>query len=359
MGRRRRAAGAAGVAIGAAAMGAAALMTAQKIAAARLRLQPDPAQGDDLGQLHGRPLTVLADDGVPLHAEINGPDDAPVTIVFSHGYTLNQGCWHYQRAGLSGRWRLVFWDQRSHGRSGRSDPAHVSIGQLGADLRAVLMAAAPGASPAVLVGHSMGGMAIMALARQHPELFGSKIIGVMLIGTAGVSVDPTSWLPPVIRPVARQITPVLLRGAARKPLASVVERARQASGNLAFLSTRLIGFGDGRVSPAAVDYLERIIRSTPIDVVARFYLTLLDHDEMAALGVLGRVPTVVLTGDSDRMVPPRLSDDLAAAIPGAQLIRVPGAGHVVILERPEAVNEAITALVAAALAGQRARGQTA
>ena len=95
-----------------------------------------------------RPLTVLADDGLPLHTEISGPDDAPVTIIFSHGYCLTQDCWHFQRQALAtAPARLVFWDQRGHGRSGAlpSGPAAagrppVSIGQLGADLGAVLAA---------------------------------------------------------------------------------------------------------------------------------------------------------------------------------------------------------------------------
>src|SRR5690348_14771479 len=108
-----------GLAVGVAAAGAGIAIAAEKIAVGRLRLRPDPAADEPLGQLRGRALTVLADDGVPLHAEVCGPDDAPVTIVFTHGYTLTQDCWHYQRTGLDGAARLVFWDQRGHGRSGR------------------------------------------------------------------------------------------------------------------------------------------------------------------------------------------------------------------------------------------------
>ena len=89
-----------GLAVGAAAAGVGAVIAAEKIAVGRLRLRPDPAADEPLGQLRGRPLTVLADDGVPLHAEVAGPDDAAVTIVFTHGYTLTQDCWHYQRQGL-------------------------------------------------------------------------------------------------------------------------------------------------------------------------------------------------------------------------------------------------------------------
>ena len=138
----RRITGMAGLAIGAAvAAGAGAILAAERIAIGRARLQPDPEADEPLGQLRGQALTVLADDGVPLHAEIDGPDDAPVTIIFCHGYGLSQDVWHYQRRDLAPAGRLVFWDQRGHGRSGLSTSDHARIGQLGADLYAVLMAA--------------------------------------------------------------------------------------------------------------------------------------------------------------------------------------------------------------------------
>ncbi len=345
----RRLTSVAGLATGIAAAGAGAVIAAEKVAVGRIRLRPDPARNEPFGQLRGRPVTVAADDGVPLYAEISGLDRAPVTIIFCHGYTLNQDIWHYQRRDLAADARLVFWDQRSHGRSGRSDPAHVGLDQLGQDLAAVLAATAPGRGPVVLVGHSMGGMTIMSLAAQRPELFGSKVIGVALLSTTANMVDATSWLPGPLRPIARLTGPALLRGSSQGRRAAVVERIRQAGGDLAFLSTRFIAFGDPDVSPAVVDFLERVIRATPVDVVADFYLALLDHDERAALGTLGKVPVLVMTGDEDRLIPAPQSAELAAAIPGARLARLPDTGHMIILERPEIVTEELSDLVALAL----------
>jgi pimeloyl-ACP methyl ester carboxylesterase len=92
-----------------------------------------------------------------------------------------------------------------------------------------------------------------------------------------------------------------------------------------------------------------VIRATPIDVVADFYLALTEHDEREALATIGTVPTVVLTGVDDRLVTAGQTAELAAAIPGARLVRVPKAGHMVILERPEVVTEEIADLVALAL----------
>jgi pimeloyl-ACP methyl ester carboxylesterase len=142
-------------------------------------------------------------------------------------------------------------------------------------------------------------------------------------------------------------------------VSSLVERVREAGGELAFLGTRFIAFGDPSVSPAVVDFLEHIIRATPVAVVAEFYLALLNHDERAGLGALARVPVTVITGERDRVVPPDKSEELAETIPGAELVRVAGAGHVVILEQPDLVNSVIAALLERTVPGASQRGRSA
>jgi pimeloyl-ACP methyl ester carboxylesterase len=351
----RRLSSVAGLATGIAAASAGAVIAAEKVAVGRIRLRPDPARDEPFGELLGHAVQVVAGDGLLLHAEICGPADAPVTIVLCHGYTLSREVWHYQWQDLVSDYRLVLWDQRSHGRSGRSDPAHISIDQLGADLAAVLAATVPADKPVVLVGHSMGGMTIMALAAQRPELFGTKVIGVALISTAAHLVDASHWLPAPLRPVARLAGPSLLRGSARGRRAALTEWVRSSASDLAFLSTRFIAFGDTDVSPTVVDFLERVIRATPIDVVANFYAALLEHDKRVSLSTVGRVPTIVIAGEDDRLIPVADASWLAAAIPGATFLRVPDTGHMVILERPEVVTEAIADLTAIALDEARAK----
>ena len=105
----RRISGAAGLVAGATAAGAGAILAAERIAVGRLRGRPDPASTELLGQLRGRALTVLTEDGIPLHVEINGRPSAPVTVIFCPGYTLNQDCWHFQRRDITGH-RLGFGD---------------------------------------------------------------------------------------------------------------------------------------------------------------------------------------------------------------------------------------------------------
>jgi pimeloyl-ACP methyl ester carboxylesterase len=354
--RWRRLTSVTGLAAGAVAASTGALVMAEKIVVGRIRLRPDPAVGEPFGAKQGEEMTVRADDGLPLHVQLCGPPDAPVTMIFVHGYALNADVWYYQRAGFCGSVRCVFWDQRSHGRSGRSDPELVSIDQLGADLHEVLMATAPGDTPVVLVGHSMGGMTVMALADQHPELFGSKVIGAVLISTAATTVDPVTWLPAPLRPAVRLAVPSMMTGASKGRIAGVVERGRRTASDLAFLGTRHLAFGDPKVSPTLVDFLERIIRATPIDVIADFYVALVGHEKRHALKVLSGIPVLVLTGDKDRLVDPANSQEIAAALRDSELVKIGGAGHVVILERPEEVNEAISAFVNRAIAESHGEG---
>jgi pimeloyl-ACP methyl ester carboxylesterase len=183
--------------VGVASAGVAAGAFAKRYAVGRIRLRPDLEASEPLGELRGRPTTVAVSDGVSLYAEVDGQDDAPVTVVFCHGYTLNLDSWHYQRRDLRDSYRLVLWDQRSHGRSPRTMDGDCTIDRLGDDLAEVIEALVPG--PCVLVGHSMGGMTIMALADRHPELFGDKIKGVALISTsAGKLAEVSLGLPALL-----------------------------------------------------------------------------------------------------------------------------------------------------------------
>ena len=344
---RARGAGVVGGLVGLVAAGAAAGLAAERYAVGRVRLRPDPEADEPFFALPAdRVRRVVADDGVPLHVEEVGPEgDVPVTVVFCHGYTQELAVWHYQRKALAADLpgRLVFWDQRSHGRSGRSRPEHATIDQLGRDLQAVLEASAP-RGPVVLVGHSMGGMTIMALADRHPELFGPRVVGVGLISTStGKLADLTFGLPSAVLPVTRRVMPWVTRGMRRKP--RPFERGRRVGTDLAFLLTRFGGFGDRDVSPSLVQFVEQMAARTPVDVIAEFYDTFTTHDKLDAIGVLRDVETLVLVGSKDLVTPVEHSEAIAGALAAAQLVVVEGAGHMVALERPALVTLQLRALV--------------
>ncbi|WP_047464625.1 alpha/beta fold hydrolase [Streptomyces sp. M10] len=363
-----RRAGLAGAAIGVVAAGAAAGVAVERLTVGRgmrrrARLALD-ASGP-YGTLRGTPGTAVAEDGTALHYEVDEPDaapqaatarrrrlfgrkaPAPVTVVFSHGYCLTQDSWHFQRAALAGVVRTVHWDQRSHGRSGRgraqAEGVPVTMEQLGRDLKAVIDAAAP-EGPLVLVGHSMGGMTVMALAEQFPELVRERVAGVALVGSSGGKLSEVDFGLPVLGVNAvRRVLPGVLKVLGSQ--VDLVERGRRATADLFAGVVKRYSFGSRDVDPGVVRFAERLIESTPIDVVAEFYPAFTEHDKAEALPLLAGVPVLVLAGDRDLITPSAHSEVIAAALPDAELVLVPDAGHLVMLEHPEAVTDRLADLL--------------
>ncbi|KLL12676.1 MULTISPECIES: alpha/beta fold hydrolase [Protofrankia] len=327
---------------------AAVIGTAAERRLARIRAErAGAAEEEPVDPVGGRPTTVITSDGVPLHVEIVGDADAPLTIVFVHGFCVSLDCWTFQRRDLADCGRLVFYDQRAHGASGPSELAGCTIDQLGDDLYRVLGEVVP-TGPVVLVGHSMGGMTILALADAHPELFEDRIVGVALVSTsAGSLATVTFGLPATATLALRACLPGLAIGMRYAP--SLLERGRRHSGDLAWVITRRVGFGSSEVEPAVVSLLEKMVTATPLHVVAAFLPALVSHDKLLAAAVLVTTPTLILVGDADVMTPLEHSRTLAAALPEADLVVVPNAGHSVLLERPDEVNAALRTLI------QRAR----
>ncbi|MFC8453972.1 alpha/beta fold hydrolase [Kitasatospora sp. NPDC057223] len=307
-------------------------------------------QGVDRAGLPG----VLAGSGVLARAgsrrSFGSPTTsgaAPLTVVFCHGYCLNQDAWHFQRVALRDSLRLVLWDQRSHGRSERSR-SHLageptSIDGLGGDLKAVLDAVVP-EGPIVLVGHSMGGMTVMALAEQHPELFRDRVAGVALIGTLAGDWDSVSLgLPAVGAKLFRRVAPGVVKLLGRQ--VGLVEATRRFGADFAAVLYRRFSFGGKDVDPGVVRFAEQLLDATPIDVVAEFYPAFSAHDKLAALAALRGVPTLVLAGTKDLLTPPGHSEAIARALPDAELVLVENAGHLVMLECPDLVDRHLAGLL--------------
>jgi pimeloyl-ACP methyl ester carboxylesterase len=332
-------AGAAGVAVAGAAVG----LAAERYAVGRSLRGEDPEADEPLGQLRGRVVPVRTTDGVPLHVEVDEEPGAPaVTVVFSHGLALDAGSWHYQRRDLDDVGRLVFWDQRGHGRSGRGAPENATIDQLGRDLFAVLEAAAP-TGPIVLVGHSMGGMTIMALADQHPELFGDRVIGVALVATSpGRLAEVGLGVPAAAGRALRKVAPRALAALNRRP--DLVARGRSLGSDLQFVLTKHYSF-ETDVPPSLTRFVASMHENTPLDVIAELFPAFNAHDKLAALEVLDGVETLVLGGDGDLMTPPEHSRAIAQRLPGAELIILPEAGHMAMLEHHDVVTDALRELV--------------
>ncbi|HET6499417.1 MAG TPA: alpha/beta hydrolase [Amycolatopsis sp.] len=325
--------------------GAAALATGTAAAtiavSAQQRRANEKALLQRLGELDpDRTSTVAADDGTPLSvSEIDAVGGRPeLTVVGVHGFALSQRSWHFQRRDFAAlslpRVRQVYYDHRGHGASAAANEQTSTIEQLARDLDAVLRVVAPG-EQIVLMGHSMGGMVIMELAQQNPELFDERVRGVALIATAAGEVG-SRGLP---RGLLSKYNPVT-RGvgglAGWQP--GLVELVRAAGGQLTRQAVRWLAFGPRPVPSPVVDLMMEMLAVTPVRGLVNFVDTLGSHNRYAALAGLKHAHVLVLGGDSDRFTPFSHAERIAAELPDAELARVRGAGHMVHLEQPELVN---------------------
>ena len=288
--------------------------------------------------------SVTTDDGVRLHVERDGLGNADLTVVFCHGFTARLGEFDLQRAALRGRARLVFYDQRGHGSSGWGDPTHATIDQLGRDLSAVLDAEVP-TGPIVLVGHSLGGMTIMALADQRPELFGTRIVGAFLLATSAGRLVESGLTGFVIRTMKQAgLLGIYLRSL--RLFAPALERLRRRGTKAGAVFIRHYLFGTDDATPELVRLVQAMLEQTPLPVTAAFYPTFIDHDATPALAALRPIPCTVLVGSADELTPLRHSQAIVDQLgPDTDFVVVPGAGHSVNITQPQLVDDALLRLL--------------
>ena len=324
--------------------------------------QPQTAPVDELGpddvpiSPPTRTSTVAADDGLPLSVEEIDPADggAPeLTVVLVHGFALDRRSWYFQRRDLARctdpRVRLVLYDQRGHGRSGVPGARSCTIEQLGRDLDVIISSVAPDGQ-LVLVGHSMGGMTIMALAEQRPELFADRVRGVAFVSTSAGEVGQGGLPLPVLSRY-NPVTRTLGGFAAWQP--ELVEWIRSAGGGLTRQGVRRLAFGDRSVPAGLVDFMVRMLDVTSVPVLTNFLPTLGTHDRYAALAGLRHCEVLVVSGDEDRLTPYSHAERIAAELPNATLVRAPGAGHMVMLEQPDLVTGELVALLRSSVGGRK------
>jgi pimeloyl-ACP methyl ester carboxylesterase len=335
-----------GVGLAATAAGAALGLAAERFAVSR-RLRPpgkdevadDGRGGPPLGSLRGEARIVLSGE-VPLHVEVDEPDrprgKRDLTVVLSHGYALTLDSWHYQRLHLRGRYRLVLWDQRGHGRSGTGPEESSTIDQVGDDLAAVIEATAP-RGPLLLLGHSMGGMTVMSLAAQHPEWFAERVAGVGLLSTsAGGETGVDLGFGGFVGRLGLKGAPAAARVLTRLP--RLVERGRAIGSDLEGILVKRYSFASP-VPPQLVRFAARMISHTRFEVISDFLPTFGTHDKREALAAMSENEVLVMVGDSDLLTPPHASEEIVRRLPAAEHVVVRHAGHLLPLEHPDIVNE--------------------
>lgn len=281
-------------------------------------------------------LTAVSADGSRVHVELHGPEDAPA-VVLAHGWTCSTQFWAAQIRDLAADHRVIAYDQRGHGRTPAAPAAGHSTHALADDLEAVLATALEPGRKAVLAGHSMGGMAVMAAAGR--PAFVEHAAAVLLCSTGSSRLVAQSQVVPV-RP-----------GRARTRITRAVLASRAPLGPVTPLSKRILRYatmGPGS-APEKVAECARIVHACPraTRVAWAHVLTALDLD--AGVRELA-VPTAVLSGTADRLTPIVHARALAAALPDCVgLVELTGMGHMTPVEAPEAITDRIRGLVDAYL----------
>ncbi|MFJ6516148.1 alpha/beta fold hydrolase [Streptomyces sp. NPDC091406] len=277
-------------------------------------------------------LTVRSADGSRIHVELHGPEDAPA-VVLAHGWTCNIRFWDAQIRDLAADHRVIAYDQRGHGLTPEPGPGGYSTNALADDLEAVLGATLAPGQKAVLAGHSMGGMTVMAAAarpgvREHAA-------AVLLCSTG------------VTRLTAEALVLPLRAGALRTRLTTAVLGAKAPLGPVNPVSRKVLKYATmGRGSaPDRVDACARIVHACPRRARVEWGHVLSELDLAAGVREL-RVPTAVIAGTDDRLTPPVHARAIAAALPvGLGLTELTGMGHMTPVEAPEAVSAKIRELV--------------
>jgi len=277
-----------------------------------------------------RELVAVSADGARLHVEIHGPEGAPA-VVLAHGWTCSTAFWAAQIRDLAVDHRVIAYDQRGHGRSPASPVC--STEALADDLEAVLEASLAPGEKAVVAGHSMGGMTVMAAAGR--PAFREHTAAVLLCSTGSSRLVAESTVVPIRAGRLRTWLTRQILGA-RAPLGPVTPVARR------ILKYGTMGPGS---APHMVEACARIVHSCPRKVRYAWsqVLALLDLDH--AVREL-RVPTAVVVGTADRLSPPVHTRALAGALPNCVgVTELPGVGHMSPVEAPELVSGRIRELV--------------
>jgi pimeloyl-ACP methyl ester carboxylesterase len=313
------------------------------------RRRDDPEAGERFGRLRGTRHTLTSFDGTRLHVEDFGSGPC---LVFSHGFSLTQDAWHYQRRDLPASFRCVFFDQRGHGRSGQPRHDDYSLQAFAEDLRAVIDWT--GESRVVVVAHSLAGMAALRFAASFPEEMGQRLAGLVLVDTTYAD---------ALRGMTASLTS---RGAAQIQRAAITagfrfigqdparaNQLRRRGSDFGYLGTRLFGFGSNP-SPSQVAFTDRMLAGTDVEVWAKVFPSLINFDLSEVLERLA-LPTLIVCGDKDRLTPPTQARHMASKIPESRLVILEDAGHMAFLEEHEVLDAEIADFARQAFSSRRRR----
>ena len=277
-------------------------------------------------------------DGSGLHVELDGPVDGP-PVVLTHTEGMTSTAWHYQKRRLAERFRSIVWDLPGCGRSRGPATGDYRLEKLARDLDAVVALA--GGRPAILVGHGLGGVVALAFCALFPEKVGREVAGLVLIDTP----HPAPGRPTRGARTAHVLGTLGLMAMLHatiwlSPLLMLMSWLAYHNG-LLHLGAMVLGFA-GRESRGQLDFAASFVPLASPATRARMALAMRRRVPASALARID-VPTIVVTGDSDRLAPPDAARRLASALPRATLLTLRPAGHLSPIEQHESLNRALVA----------------
>jgi len=287
-------------------------------------------------------------DGLELHVRTYGRPDAEVTVVLAHCWTADTEDWHYQVRELLAVFghdvQVLTWDHRGHGKSDPAPRDACTVHNLGVDMGDLIDRHAP-TGLLVLAGHSIGGMTMMALAEQRPDIL-ARVAGALFCATSSADLHTVNLGMPELGPMVKAQIPRMLAQRARL----LSRRTRRRTPAIERHVVRRFLFGDPLRPRDTGLVVDQIINCPPATMEGFLTDMLHHHDRVAALKAFDDVPTVVLAGTRDLLTPLPHARKIADNIRGARLVILPGAGHMLPLERDETVSHELLALVTQATA---------
>ena len=274
--------------------------------------------------------TAFGKGGVRLEWEQFGPDDAPA-LLLSHGWSLTHDTWYYQKKALAGEFRVVVWDMRGTGRSDAPADWDYSMEAVTDDLAAVFDVTDAGRHPSgcVLAGHSVGAMILPLFAERFPERM-ARVRGLALVGGTDTPLLETMWGRRWLVPMRSWFWEPLARTMTRFPwpFEAYARLCRQMGSVHAAL---MFGTHVGHESRGQDDLLARRCAHFSMRAAGAGALACFAFDARAAMRRI-QVPTLLLTGASDRNMPPDVQRAMAARLRRPHLVLVENCGHLSLLE---------------------------
>jgi pimeloyl-ACP methyl ester carboxylesterase len=266
-------------------------------------------------------------DGSELRVESYGRPDAP-PIILTHGWGANSTEWDYLKKELADDFRLIVWDLPGLGRSTRPTNRDYSLDNLARHLEAVL--GLGGDRPAILLGHSIGGMITLTFCRLFPQALGTRVRGIALVQTTYTNPVRTTNMAGLLTALERPvIVPLLYLTIWLSPLLWLSNLMSYLNGS-ALLSTKSSGFANTETLEE-LEFVTRFQLQASPAVLARGMFGMLRYDATATLKSIN-VPAMVVAGDRDPVCKPEAGERMKRDIPGAQLAKLAPAKHMGLIE---------------------------